>query len=181
MAFKIANLLAFQIAWFATVVSAGSGMPWVGPLLTCIWVPIHLKLIRNHYKHEILLIGAAILFGFITDSLLVLTDFIRFPLHTPLGFPTSPWMLALWVNVAVTINYSLAWLRGRYLFAGLFASIGGPLAYFTGSRFSAIELVHEYALIMVSVQWIICLPLLFLISDLSHNRFRLYQFGKKST
>jgi Zn-dependent protease with chaperone function len=31
------NLLAFQAAWFATVLGAANGLPWLGPVCT-LWV-----------------------------------------------------------------------------------------------------------------------------------------------
>jgi len=41
------------------------------------------------------------------------------------------------VNLATTLNVSMAWLRGRYALAAIFGAFGGPLAYYSGAKLGA--------------------------------------------
>ena len=51
----IANFLLFQVAWFACVMGAGNGMPWLGVAVTFVTVGWHLVNTKQ-VKTEILII-----------------------------------------------------------------------------------------------------------------------------
>ena len=76
------------------------------------------------------------------------------------------WMVALWINLAATINFSLSWLKTRYVVASLLGAIAGPLAYSAGAMIGAITINSIDALIIISIMWAVAMPLLFWISTL---------------
>jgi len=75
--------------------------------------------------------GAA---GYTADSVLVLTGVLRFPPHAVLGWPSTVWMVALWVLQAAVLGGALSWMQRRFILAAIVGVIGGPLAYLAGER-----------------------------------------------
>ena len=161
---KVINVALFQAAWFAAVLGAARGMPWLGPLAMVPTLAIHLALQENR-RGEVRLLLAAGLLGLIFD-----TVFVAGGVFTPLQhlFPrpiSPPWMICLWLNFAATLNVSMAWLRGRYLLAALFGAIGGPLAYYSGAKMGATEaLPTTTGMLLLAIGWGIMTPLLGLLA-----------------
>ena len=160
MARNLANFLIFQSAWFITVLSAAAGQPYVGVVFTLGWMLVHLHLFTSKATQELALLVIAAILGFMVDSLQVLLGVFSFPAQASLGWPTTLWMVALWINLAATLNYSLSWLRNYYILAAILGAISGPLAYFGGSKLGAMVFEMPWSLAAVSLQWFICMPLL---------------------
>lgn len=157
---NLLNVALFQGAWFAAVLGAAGGRPWLGPAAVALVVAIHLVLTDNRPGETKLLLTAGVL-GFFFDTVLVVTGTFL-PVPHLLPRPFSPlWMVALWLNFATTLNVSLAWLRSRYLLAALFGAVGGPLAYYSGARLGATEaLPTTRAMLVLAAGWGIMTPLL---------------------
>ena len=156
----VVNFLVFDLAWLVNVYSAASGMPIYGPVFTMIWMLCHLGFTVEKRLPEVSLLLFAAIFGYLFDSLLVLTDVIAFPEKTMLGWPSTLWMVALWINLAATLNFSLKWLKGRFALAVLLGATTGPIAYYAGSVLGAIELYGLKSLMAISLQWALALPIL---------------------
>ncbi|WP_432823955.1 DUF2878 domain-containing protein [Trichloromonas sp.] len=158
---NLINVILFQLAWFAAVLGAARGLPWLGPLALLPVVGVHLALSDNRDKELILLVSAGAL-GFCFDTTLVATGTFV-PIGHLLPFPFSPpWMVGLWMNFATTLNVSLAWLRNRYLAAVLFGAVGGPLAYYSGARLGAtVGHPSPEGLTLLALGWGLMTPLLF--------------------
>ena len=67
---KIINLTLFQAAWFAAVLGAAGGAPWLGPLVMVPVLAVHLSLTDDR-QGELKLLLAAGVFGFLYDTALV--------------------------------------------------------------------------------------------------------------
>jgi hypothetical protein len=158
---KIVNFVGFQSGWFACVLGAAAGCPWLGLVVVAGVVALHLAL-RRPRGPEILLLLAAGALGYVMDSVLVLAGVIGFTPEARLGGPSAVWMVALWVNLGTTLNVSLGWLRGRYLAAAAMGAIAGPLAYWAGVRLEAVTfgLPLPVALAVISVEWAVSMPAL---------------------
>ncbi|NKB35646.1 MAG: DUF2878 family protein [Gammaproteobacteria bacterium] len=157
---NIVNFFTFQFAWITTVYFAAIGRPYVGVLITLIWIFCHLYAAGTHRLAELHLLLTAAVIGYLIDSMQVLSGSLSFPLQTQLGGPSPLWMVALWVNFAATLNYSMKWLHGHLFLAALLGAIAGSFAYYAGSRLGAIEIKGKPALIMIAIQWLIATPLL---------------------
>lgn len=157
---QVINVVLFQLVWFAAVVGAARGLFWLGPLLLIPTLAIHLYLQKERPGEVKLLLTAGVL-GFLFDSALMAGSVFT-PLQHLFPAPFSPpWMICLWLNLAATLNVSLAWLRGRYLWAAAFGAIGGPLAYYSGARLGAtVALPTTTGLLVLAVGWGLMVPLL---------------------
>lgn len=168
-AFKLSNFIALQAGWFITCYSSGTGNPITGPGFTLIWLLLHLSLVPDRYI-DLRIVLAAGLFGYLADSLLVLSGIIAFPDASRLGMPTTAWMVALWINFALTLRHSMSWLRKRYVVAMAAGAVAGPLAYYAGEKFSAIILADGITPVLaISVEWIIAMLFLLWITEKSET------------
>lgn len=157
---KLLNAVLFQAAWFAAVLGAAKGLPWLGPLAMLPVLGVHLALTDDRQGEFKLLLVAGIL-GFLYDTTLVAAGVFT-PVQQLLPRPLSPpWMVSLWLNFAATLNVSLGWLRERYLLATLFGAIGGPLAYYSGAKLGATEtLPTTSGMLILALGWGMMTPLL---------------------
>jgi len=171
MTHPLANFALFQLCWLANCVGAGAGWPVLGPLVTGVWIALHLSAMGANKVTEIWILLTAAAFGYAADSLLVLLGFIDFPKYAQLGGPSPLWMVALWVSFAATLRHALRWIEGRYLLGALLGAIGGPLAYRAGEALGAISIPSELSgLSAVSVEWMLAMPLLLGVAALVKSR-----------
>ncbi|MBS1192331.1 MAG: hypothetical protein H6Q97_310 [Nitrospirae bacterium] len=158
---KAINFIVFQAAWFAAVLGAAHGMPWLGVVAVPMALALHLALSPT-WRPELLLALATAGTGFVFDSILVASgSFSPIPYVFPAPF-SSLWMAMLWVNLATTMNVSMGWLSGRYALAAVFGAIGGPVAYYSGAKLGAMtRLPDAGGLVGIGIAWAIALPLLY--------------------
>lgn len=158
------NFVAFQAGWFAAVLGAGRGVPWLGVLVIPSLLLLHLVLSADR-RDELLLALTAALLGFIVDSILIAVH-----VFAPVPFGSSPpfspaWMVMLWINQATTLNFCLAWLRGRYLLGAVFGAVGGPLAYLAGAKLGAAAVPSSQGMLILAATWALVFPLLLALNS----------------
>ena len=156
----LANVLVFQIGWFACVLGGAYGLPWIGTGIALVIVAWHLThAVRP--KQELLLVLSAAAIGALFDSLLVAFGWLAYPSGTLIAGTAPHWIVALWMLFAITLNLSLAWLKRRLFIAVLFGAVGGPLAYLGGAKLGALSFVAPTpALIALAVGWALFTPVL---------------------
>jgi hypothetical protein len=155
------NVLLFQAAWFACVLGAAHERPWIGALTAGVVIAWHLTQATRAWR-EAALLGTAAGLGALFETMLVQLGWIRFNTGVLLEGTAPYWMVALWPVFATTLNVSLRSLRGYSLLAVLLGAIGGPAAYYAGSRLGALEFaVAGSALLAIGIGWAILTPLLF--------------------
>jgi hypothetical protein len=166
---SVVNFVAFQIGWFAAVLGAGHGMPWLGVVIVPLVLLCNLVLSAD-WRQELLVAFAAAVMGFAVDTGLVAAGvFAPVPFGVPRPF--SPlWMVMLWVNQATTLNGSMAWLRGRYLAGALFGAVGGPLAYLSGAKLGAATLPSTLGLVILGITWAGAFPALLALAEFARRR-----------
>lgn len=157
----ILNAVLFQFAWFACVLGAAQGLPWLGVSATAIVVAWHLARAKRPLP-ELALVGLALLLGAGFETLLVQSGWLRFDTGILIAGTASVWMVALWGNLATTLNVSLRLLRSRPVVTAIVGAIGAPLAYYAGSKLGALEFVAAGpALAAIAAGWLLLMPLLF--------------------
>jgi hypothetical protein len=166
---KLINYGLFQCGWFICVVGAASGYPWPATVAGCILVLIHVALVRHRLREGILLL-LSLMLGLAIDAYHIRTGVLSFPfgnLHPDLP---PPWILVLWLQFAMTLHYSLAWLEGRYLLGTVLGAISGALAYWAGVRLGAAYFSDDLirCLVQVGVSWSIAMIILLRISSLTN-------------
>lgn len=154
------NFIAFQLGWFACVLGAANGLPWLGPIVVLAAVGLHLARALRPLP-ELRLVVYAMLLGLGVDSLLLATGWLSYPSGMWLPGLAPYWIVAMWGLFATTLNLSLGWLRGRPLLAAVTGAVGGPLSYLAGQKLGGIELLAPGpALIALAVAWGVAMPLL---------------------
>lgn len=160
-ALRALNLLAFQAGWFATVLGAAHGLPWLGPVAVLAAVVLHLTLTTRRLP-ELRLLSAAFIMGLLFEHALLYAGVVGYP-GDPVWVPL--WMLALWPLFATTLNVSLAWFKPRPGLAMLAGALAGPLAYAGGEALGAIRL-YGTALWILAAGWAVAFPLLLAVARL---------------
>lgn len=164
------NLIAFQIGWFAAVLGAGHGLPWLGVAVVPLVVLLNLFLSAD-WRQELTIAAAAAVLGFAVDTALVAAGvFAPVPFLVPPPF-SPPWMVMLWANQATALNSCMAWLRGRYLAGSLFGAVGGPLAYLSGAKLGAATLPSANGLVILGLTWACAFPGLLAVAECVRRRF----------
>ena len=163
LAYKVITVVGFNACWLVCIIGAARGWPWLGPVVILLFAAALLSASRE-FVGDTILVAAAAVFGYLADSLLVLLGAFRFPEPAAWGAPSTAWMVALWINLAVVTPVAMGWMSGRMIIAGLFGAFGGVTSYYAGMRLGAIEIQNGlvYGLSMVGVAWVISMPLLML-------------------
>ncbi len=112
-----ANLIGYQLVWFAAVIGAGRGLALAGaagvPRST---LRSQLALSRAVAARDLRLLGAALLCGLLLDGGLIRSRAgCSYAAPWPGRGVAPAWILALWVTFALTFNQSLRWLQTRLL------------------------------------------------------------------
>jgi hypothetical protein len=173
MKYTILNFILFQAGWFIAVYPASLGLVWFGPLFSLCWLYTHLGIHRNSRNIDLPMVIFSAAIGFILDSTMVLTGIFSFSEMASLGYPSSIWMVSLWINLALTLNHSLGWLKEKLLMSSIFAAVGGPLAYYAGSKIGVISFQNTtVSMVALSCMWAIAMPLLFFVLKTFSSRDR---------
>jgi hypothetical protein len=158
----VANVLLYQIGWFAAVLGAARGWPWLGVAVLAAVVAVHLVRARTPAR-ELALLTLAFAIGAVFETLMVQAGLMRFDGGALLAGTAPVWMVALWASFATTLNVSLRALHGRLIAASLLGAVGAPLAYYSGQKLGAVQMVNAGAtLAVVAAGWAVLTPLLFL-------------------
>lgn len=158
----VANVLLYQIGWFAAVLGAARGWPWLGVAVLAAVVAVHLVRARAPAR-ELALLTLAFAIGAVFETLMVQAGLMRFDGGALLAGTAPVWMVALWASFATTLNVSLRALHGRLIAASLLGAVGAPLAYYAGQKLGAVQMVDAgAALAVVAAGWALLTPLLFL-------------------
>lgn len=157
----LANFAAFQAGWFACVLGAANGQPWVGLAVVGLVVVMHLVMAERPGQEARLMV-LALLTGLVVDSLLVASGWLRYASPMPAGLAPF-WILAMWALFATTLNVSMSWLKGKAGLAVLLGAVFGPLSYMAGQRLGALEFIDFRAgTLALAVAWALAMPLLML-------------------
>jgi hypothetical protein len=156
----LVNFAAFQVGWFACVLGAAHGIPWAGPVAVVQVIALHLVLAENPVR-ETRLICLALVMGFVVDSLLAASGWLRYASPLPSTLLAPYWILAMWALFATTLNVSLHWLKGHAGLSVLLGAVLGPLSYIAGQRLGALEFADFRAgALALAVAWALAMPLL---------------------
>lgn len=160
----LVNLIAFQIAWFASVLGGANALPWLGVIVTAVVVAVHLYQSARPGPEALMLLIVGII-GTFWDSLLVRLGFLAYPSGMLAPWLAPVWIIAMWVAFATTLNVSLAWLRKNWYLACVLGALGGPLAYYAGYRLGGVEFPDTLvALSVLAAGWFFLMPLSALIA-----------------
>ena len=160
----IINFVLFQAAWFACVLGAAHGMPWLGVIATIFVIVWHLKQAKEA-KQEAILLMITLIIGATFDQLMNSTNLIHYQSHGWSDALVPVWILALWAGFVTALNVSLRWMQGKWLVAIVFGAVGGPLAYMGAAKLGAVTLnTYPQSYLALSIGWAILTPVLLILA-----------------
>jgi len=159
----VLNLIAYQCAWFACILSAAKGTPWIGSMVALLVVVWHVANARLP-KSELALIAWSGVIGLSWESVIVQAGWIAYPSGNLISGIAPHWIVALWLVFATTFNVSLKWFKNHLSIVSLFGLIGGPVAYYAGSKFGALTLTPIKGLTAIAIGWAVLMPILMVIA-----------------
>lgn len=156
----VLNLLAFQLAWFACVLSAASDVPAWGIAAAVAAVCLQL-LLGNAAGRDAVLVIVAMLIGLAWDTSMARIGVVQYASPGPVVGFAPAWILALWALFATTLREPLRWLHGRWRLAAFFGGVGGALSYWGAVRLGAGHF-PDFALAMavLAAGWAVITPAL---------------------
>ena len=156
------NFIAFQTVWFAAVLGAAHQLDWAGPLAFAAFTLAHFSFNNSHRREDIILLIIAVSVGTLLDSAYKLSQLLVYQGWTVAAYLAPLWISVLWGNIALTLNHSLSWLRGKILLAILFGAIGAPLSYLAGAHLGALEILPPtwFGLTVIGIAWAVMTPVL---------------------
>lgn len=164
-AWVIANIVLMQAGWFACVLGAARGWPWLGTAVTAGVIGFHLWR-APRAADEARLLAAVLAFGAVFDAALLATGTITLVNGQWVPWFTAHWMLALWALFASSLNVSLRWLKRRWVVGAMLGAVAGPMSFAGGSRLGAATLNDPtWALGLLAVGWAVAIPALMWLSD----------------
>lgn len=156
---QLINFVAFQLGWFACVLSAASNRPMLGIAIALLLLGLHFSL-SSQLRRDLLLVSGIALIGSGWDSLLTWQQLMLFSSGQYHPSFAPAWISAMWLMFATTINVSLRWLYQRYWLAALLGAIAGPLAYQAGAALGAVSMPQPMlGLLVMSIGWALMMPL----------------------
>lgn len=164
------NFIGFQIGWFACVIGAAQGQVILAISVVGLIVAHHLY--KNNSYAELFIILIAMVIGFFWESYLVTSGWLSYGLAADSVVFAPLWLVAMWALFATTINFSMAWLKQRWLLASFMGSVFGPLAFIAGEKLGAVQFIDRpSALLALALGWASLMPLLLWLADLFKYRF----------
>ena len=164
-AVQIANFVVFQAAWFAAVLGAAHHVPLWGTAGVVAAVGWHLA-VSARPAQEARLVAIACLIGFGVESVRAIQGHVAYPSGQPVSFLAPYWMVALWGELAMALNVTMRWLKGRLWLAAVLGAIAGPLSFVSGVRLGAAQFVDSApAIVTLVVMWAALMPALVWLSN----------------
>jgi len=168
---RVLNFAMFYGGWFACVLGAARGDPWLGPATVAVLLLVHFWLAPD-WAPEVRLVLVIGLFGFALDTLQASAGLYSFTRASVAPWLCPPWMVAVWMVFGSTLNASMAWLSGRYGVAAVLGALSGPVSYAAGARLGAIELSTSAvaSLVGISLVWTLAMPTLLMLREVLATR-----------
>lgn len=156
----LANALGYQCVWFACVASAAAHRPVWG-LLASLSFTLATVGFGGCWRNDLRTLGIVLPLGIGMDSLFATADWLAYPGQAAAAVLPPGWLAAIWMGFAMTLNHSLAFLRGRAWLAATLGMLAAPAAYWAASRgFGVLEFMRPAPTVLVALglAWALFLP-----------------------
>lgn len=159
----LANVVGYQLVWFACVSGAAAGLAWPGVAASLLFAGATVML-AGRRGADLRTLAIAVPLGFGLDSVLVASGWLAYSPAGPFYALAPIWIGAIWLSFALTLNHSLAFLRQHRGFSALLGLAGGPLAYWSAAKaFGVIKFAQPVltTTVVLGLCWALLLPLVF--------------------
>ena len=161
---QLVNFVVFQSAWFAAVLGAAHQLPLWGTAAVLAAFAWHLAVSARPLE-EANLFAVVCLIGFIVETGNVLLGHVSYPSGQPVANLAPYWMVALWGLLAIALNVTMRWMKGRYGLAAVLGAIAGPASFVSGVKLGGAQFIHATpALIVMACSWAVLMPALMWLS-----------------
>lgn len=161
---QIVNFAVFQAAWFAAILGAAHQVPVWGTaavVAACVW---HLA-VSARPAQEAKLIGSVCLIGFVVETAMAMQGHVAYPSGQPAPNFAPYWMVALWGLLAMALNVTMRWLKGRHGLAAVLGAVAGPASFISGVRLGGARFIDMTpALVTMAFAWGLLMPALMWLS-----------------
>jgi hypothetical protein len=161
----LVNVGLYQVGWVVAIRCAAAGLPGWAAAAPLGLAALHVALAKRT-ANELRFLAVAGLIGVVVESLESALGAVA-----PRGSGVLPglpplWLVALWVQLATLVRFSLRRLDGRCLFAAFLGAAGGPLAFLVGERMGAAAFPNgpRYMVALLAPAWAVATPVLFRLS-----------------
>ena len=157
-----ANVVGQQIGWFACVLGAAHGHPFLGAGVALGVVGLHLLSVPDRPR-EFRLLALAAVVGLVVESGLQALGLLTYASPwRQVPWLCPPWIVVLWIQLGSTLRYGFRWLQGRPVLSAVAGAIGGPLAFRAGEALGAVRFAPDRRLsfLALAVVWGACFPIL---------------------
>lgn len=157
---QIANFVVFQAAWFAAVLGAAHQLPLWGTACVLAAIAWHLG-ISERPGEEAKLIALACVIGLVVETAIAMQGHVAYPSGQPVAGVAPYWMVALWGELAIALNVTMRWMKGRLWLAAIVGAIGGPAAFSAGVELGGAVFIDKTpALVTLGCVYAVAMPLL---------------------
>ena len=169
--FKISNATFFYIIWWSCILGVKLGYNYLGAIFTLLFIAAHLKLISKPRKEMKLILVCALL-GFIVETFHLHTNFLSYQGYI---FPNTlfppVWIICIWIAFASTLNYSMFWMKGRWLIMVISGTLFGPISYVAGVKFGVINFNFSYSfsIFLLAIIWGLSIPLMYFLNNIFYK------------
>jgi hypothetical protein len=162
----VINLGLYQAGWFAMVLGAARGLPWLGAAGGLFLLTIHVLLSRER-RPEILTVVTVGILGTLADSIQAHAGVFVFESGYWSYWVVPFWLTVMWMQFATLLHFALGWLSGRYLLSAVLGALGGPAAFWTGERLGGVifPMGTLYSLLILGAAWFLLMPLCVFAAD----------------
>ena len=162
---QLANFVIFQSAWFCAVLGAARSLPLWGTLAIALAIAWHLAVSARPLE-EAKLIAIVSLIGLVVETANVFLGYVSYPSGQPDPHLAPYWMVAMWSLLAIALNVTMRWLKGRFWLAAVLGAVAGPASFVSGVRLGGARFVDTVpALIVMAAIWAVAMPSLMALSD----------------
>jgi hypothetical protein len=167
----VLNYALYQLGWFACVLGAASGRPWLGSALGILPIAAHVGLSCRRGDALALAVATAAL-GVAVDVPQIGLGTLRFGIGAVVPWLPPPWLVLVWAQFAMTFHFGLGWLQRHPLRAAAFGALGGPLAFLGGARLGVVALHPALwpSLLSLALTWAIAMPLAAALAERQSGR-----------
>lgn len=161
---QFVNFVVFQAAWFAAVLGAAHQLPLWGTAAVGAALAWHLA-VSARPAEEAKLFGLVCAIGFVVETGNVALGHVAYPSGQPVANLAPYWMVALWGLLAIALNVTMRWMKGRYVLAAMLGAVAGPASFVSGVKLGGAQFVHMTpALVTMTCSWAVLMPALVWLS-----------------
>ena len=172
---RIINSLAFYGGWSALVVNAAKGKPNQGLIILFALMVLHFSL-SHQRKKDVYFILTVVVAGVAIDAAYMYVGALEYMSPNQLVHGLPPlWMAGVYAIFAMSVDYSLFWLRFNLLLASIFGASGAILSYRLGVALGACKFLWPglQTYYLIGAVWVLFMPLCTLYSEWLNSLMKL--------